>query len=49
MLAEAMKTLMPLVQKEMQGIMFCTTLKPENDPHYQGGQGQRALCVALVG
>ena len=37
MLAEAMKTLMPLVQKEMQGIMFCTTLKPENDPHYQGG------------
>ena len=37
MMAEAMKTLMPLYQKQMQGIMFYMTLKPENDPHYVGG------------
>lgn len=37
MMADAMKTLMPLVQKEMQGIMFYVTLKPENDAHYVGG------------
>ena len=37
MMAEAMKTMMPLMQKQMQGIMFYTMLKPENDAHYVGG------------
>ena len=32
----AQKTI-PLMQKQMQGIIFYTTLKPENDPHYIGG------------
>ena len=37
MMADAMKTVMPLVQKQMQGITFYMTLKPENDSHYVGG------------
>jgi outer membrane lipoprotein-sorting protein len=37
MMAEAMKTIMPLIQKQMQGIMFYMMLKPENDAHYIGG------------
>jgi outer membrane lipoprotein-sorting protein len=36
MMAEFMKTGMPLMQKQMQGIMFYTMLKPENDSHYVG-------------
>ena len=36
-MAEVMKTVMPLMQKRMQGITFYTMLKPENDPHYVGG------------
>ena len=36
MMAEAMKTVIPLAQKHMQGIMFYATLKPENDSHYAG-------------
>ncbi len=35
-MAEVMKAMMPLMQKQMQGIMFYTMLKPENDPHYVG-------------
>lgn len=37
MMAEMTKTIMPLIQKELQGITFYMTLKPENDPHYTGG------------
>ena len=37
MMAEAMKAMMPLMQKQMQGITFYMMLKPENDPHYVGG------------
>ncbi len=37
MMADAMKTLMPLLQKQMQGITFYMTLTPENDSHYVGG------------
>jgi outer membrane lipoprotein-sorting protein len=37
MMAEVMKTMMPLMQKQMQGITFYMTLKPENDAHYVGG------------
>jgi hypothetical protein len=37
MMAEAMKTMMPRMQKEMQGVTFYMMLKPENDPHYTGG------------
>ncbi len=36
MMAEAMKNLMPLMQKQMQGVMFYMSLKPENDSHYAG-------------
>ena len=36
MMAETMKTVMPLVQKEMQGLTFYMMLKPENDAHYVG-------------
>jgi outer membrane lipoprotein-sorting protein len=34
---EAMKEAMPLKQKQMRGMIFYMTLKPENDSHYQGG------------
>ena len=37
MMAEAMKNLMPLMQKKMQGVMFYMSLTPENDSHYVGG------------
>ncbi len=37
MMAEYMKAIVPLMQKQMQGITFYTMLKPENDPHYVGG------------
>ena len=37
MMAETMKTVMPLMQKHMAGIMFYMQLKPENDAHYVGG------------
>ncbi len=36
-MAEAVKAMMPLLQKQMQGITFYMMLKPENDPHYIGG------------
>ncbi len=34
---EMMKATVSLVQKSMQGIMFFTALKAENDSHYVGG------------
>ncbi len=34
---EAMKAMMPLTQKHMQGLMFYLMLKPANDSHYAGG------------
>jgi outer membrane lipoprotein-sorting protein/cytochrome c551/c552 len=37
LMAEAMKTIMPLMQKQMQGITFYMMLTAENDPHYAGG------------
>ncbi len=36
-IAEATKTIAPLMQKQMQGITFYMMLKPENDSHYVGG------------
>jgi outer membrane lipoprotein-sorting protein len=36
-MAEGMKTIMPLAQKQTQGIMFYMTLVPDNDAHYAGG------------
>ena len=37
MMAETMKTITPIQQKNMQGILFYMQLKPENDAHYTGG------------
>jgi outer membrane lipoprotein-sorting protein len=37
MMADTMKTLMPLIQKQMGGVTFYMQLEPENDAHYAGG------------
>ena len=37
MMSEVTKAMMPIMQKQMQGITFYSMLQPENDPHYVGG------------